>query len=155
MKTRAIDQGKRQKPFEFCRELFRLTMGGGAVFWLTTIATSLLPVAARYRAAFSNWSIQAVWIGSLLVGMIIGCCVSYSLLRFQAKIPAKDPILKAVILSAFMLVIALALVDAPMIFRGSGDALYYFLIGVVFNITRFLFLGIAIGCLHKSRQIWL
>jgi len=55
------------------KKLFILTIGGGVVFWATTIATSLLPIAAEYRAAFSNWKLQTVWVDSLLVGMIIGC----------------------------------------------------------------------------------
>jgi len=39
------------------KKLYKLTIGGGVVFWATTIATSLLPIAAEYRAAFSNWNI--------------------------------------------------------------------------------------------------
>jgi hypothetical protein len=35
--------------------LFILTIGGGAAFWGATIATSLLPIAAKYRDAYSNW----------------------------------------------------------------------------------------------------
>jgi hypothetical protein len=149
METRATGRSKRQKPYGFYKKLLKLTIGGGVVFWVTTIATSLLPIAAEYRAAFSNWSIQTVWVGSLPAGMIIGCCVSYSLLRFYEKIPTKDPILKSVILSAIALVIAIVLIDVPMIFHGSSDALYYFLIGVMFNAVRFLFLGAVIGYLYK------
>jgi hypothetical protein len=85
METQATGRSKRQTSYEFYKKLYKLTIGGGVVFWATTIATSLLPIAAEYRAAFSNWSIQTVWVDSLLVGMIIGCCVSYSLLRFFEK----------------------------------------------------------------------
>ena len=111
----------------------------------------LLPLAAEYRAAFSNWSIRTVWIDSLPVGMIIGCCVSYALLRFFEKIPTRDPILKSVILSFIALVIATILIDVPRSFLlpGSDDSLYYFLIGVTFNAARFLFLGLVIGYLYK------
>jgi len=149
METRATGQSKRQKPFGFYKKLLKLTIGGGVVFWVTSIVTSLLPIAAEYRAAFSNWSIQTVWVGSLLAGMIIGCCVSYSLLGFFGKIPTKDPILKSMILSAIVLVIAIILVDVPMISHGSSNALYYFLIGVMFSVARFLFLGMGIGYLYK------
>lgn len=72
METRATGQGKRQKPFGFYNKLLKLTFVGGAVFWATTVATSLLPIAAKYRAAFSNWSIQTVWVASLFMGMMIG-----------------------------------------------------------------------------------
>ena len=57
------------------KKLFKLTIAGGLVFWATSIATSLLPIAAEYRAAYSNWSIQTVWVYSLPLGMIIGYCV--------------------------------------------------------------------------------
>ena len=134
------------------KKLLLLTIGGGGVFWATTIATSLLPIAAEYRAAFSNWSIQTVWVDSLFAGMIIGCGVSYSLLRFIKKNPTKNPIQRSTILSFIALVIAIILIDVPRSFLlpGPSDALYYFLIGVMFNIARFLLLGIVIGYLYKK-----
>jgi hypothetical protein len=149
METRATGRSKRQKSYWFYKKLFKLAIGGGVVFWATTIATSLLPIAAEYRAAYSNWSLQTVWVDSLLVGMIIGCCVSYFLLRFFDKIPTKNPILKSGILSFIALVIAIILIDVPQSFHGPSDALYYFLIGVMFNVARFLALGIVIGYLYK------
>jgi hypothetical protein len=133
----------------FSKKLYKITFGGGVAFWVTTIATSLLPIAAEYRAAFSNWSIQTVWVGSLLAGMSVGCCVSYSLLRFFEKIPTQGPILKSVLLSSIALAIATILLDVPRSFHGPSDALYYFLIGALFNAARFLLLGLVIGYLYK------
>jgi Na+/phosphate symporter len=136
------------------KKLFKLTIAGGLVFWATTITTSLLPIAAEYRAAYSNWSIQTVWVTSLLMGMIIGYCVSYFLLRYFDKIPSKNPILKSGIISFIALIIVVILIDVPQSFfgmRNSFDALYYFLIGVMFNIARFLLLGIVIGYLYNER----
>lgn len=136
------------------KKLFKLTIGGGLVFWATTIATSLLPIAAEYRAAYSNWSIQTVWVASLPMGMIIGYCVSYFLLRYFDKIPSKNPILKSGIISFIALIIAVIVIDVPQSFFGmnnSFDALYYFLIGVMFNVARFLLLGIVIGYLYNER----
>lgn len=146
-----LSRSGRQTSCMFYIKALILTIGGGGVFWVTTIATSLLPIAAKYRAAFSNWSIQTVWIDSLLVGMIIGCCVSYSLLRLFEKIPTKDPILNSVIFSFVALVIAIILIDVPRTFLLSGpsDAWHYFLIGIMFNTARFLFLGLMIGYLFK------
>ena len=149
MKTKASGRSKRQKSYAFYAKLYKLSIGGGVAFWVTTIITSLLPIAAKYRAAFSNWSIQTVWVASLPMGLIIGCCVSYFLLRFHEKIPAKDSILKSVILCSIALVIAIILIDVPMILHVPGGALYYFFIGVVFNTVRFLFLGITVGYLYK------
>jgi Na+/phosphate symporter len=136
------------------KKLFKLTIAGGLVFWVTTIATSLLPIAAEYRAAYSNWSMQTVWIYSLLMGMIIGYGVSYFLLRYFDDIPSKNPILKSVMISFIALIIAVTVIDVPQSFfgmRNSFDALYYFLIGVMFNIARFLLLGIVIGYLYNDR----
>jgi hypothetical protein len=135
----------------FSKKLLILTIAGGAAFWATTIATSLLPIAAEYRAAFSSWSIQTVWVDSLFVGMIVGGCVSYFLLRFFDRIPTANPILKSVILSFIALVIAILLIDVPRSFLlpGPSEALHYFLIGVLFNTARFLFLGVVIGDLYK------
>ena len=151
MKAQAIEQGDRKTQSRINKKrLLKLTVGGGVVFWVTTIVTSLLPVAAEYRAAFSNWSIETVWIGSLIMGMIFGCCVSYSLLRFFEKIPAKGPIRKSVILSAIALVIAIVLVDVPMILHAPNTPVDFFLLGVVFNATRFILLGFIIGYLYKK-----
>lgn len=136
------------------KKQFKLTIGGGMAFWATTIATSLLPIAAEYRAAYSNWSIQTVWVASLPMGMIIGYCVSYFLLRYFDKIPSKNPIIKSGIISSIALIIALTLIDVPQSFFGMSnpfDALHYFLIGVMFNAARFLLLGIAIGYLYNER----
>ena len=125
-----------------------LAIAGGLAFWAATIAISLLPIAAEYRAAESISNIQTVWVGGLLVGMIIGCCLSFFLLRFFDKIPTKNPILKSVVLSFIAFVIAMILLEAPASFRTS-DALYYLLIGVIFNVPRFLFVGIVMGYLYK------
>jgi len=131
---------------EIWRKVVILAVVGGLAFWAATIATSLLPIAAEYRAA--RWSAQTVWVGSLPAGMIIGCLVSFSLLRFFDKIPTKNPILKSVILSFIALVIATILLEAPASFRTS-DALYYFLIGTMLNVPRFLFVGVVVGYLYK------
>ena len=130
------------------RKIVVLGVVGGLAFWAITIAISLLPIAAEYRAAESISNIQAVWAGGLLVGLIIAFGVSYFLLRFYDKIPAKNPILKSVVLSFIAFVIAMILLEAPASFRTS-DALYYLLIGVIFNVPRFLFVGIVIGYLYK------
>jgi len=53
-----------------------------------------------------------------------------------------------VILSFIAFVIAMILLEAPASFRTS-DVLYYLLIGVIFNVPRFLFVGIVIGYLYK------
>lgn len=133
------------------RTMLVLTIAGAAAFWAITLVTSLLPIAAAYRAAFSNWRIQTVWVDSLFAGLIVGCSVSYFLLRSLNKIPTKDPILESAKLSSIVLIFATILIDVPRSFLlpGPSDASYYFLIGLMFNAARFLLLGLTIGCLYK------
>jgi hypothetical protein len=144
-----LSQIKDQTTYKFYKKLLKLAIGGGIVFWAMTIATSLLPIAAEYRAHFTNWRIQTVWVDSLIVGVIIGSWVSYSLLRFMEKNPAGNPIQRSVLLSLVALVIAILLVDVPQSFllAGARGSLYYFLIGAIFNAARFLALGLMIGYL--------
>ena len=131
------------------RKIVVLGVVGGLAFWAITIAISLLPIAAEYRSAFSKANIQTVWVASLPAGLIIGCCVSYFLLRFFDKIPTKNPISKSVIISFIALVITTILNLVPHSFLGQRDVLHYFLIGIMLDAPRFLFLGIVIGYLYK------
>ena len=133
------------------KNLLVLTIAGAAAFWVTTVATSLLPLAAEYRAAYTNWKIQTVWIDSLIAGLIIGGGVSYFLLRSLSKNPAKHPVWESAHLGFIALVIITILVDVPrsLLAPGPGNAWswYYFLVGLMFNAARFLLLGLAIGYL--------
>ncbi len=133
------------------KNLLVLTIGGAIVFWATTVATSLLPLAAEYRAAYTNWKIQTVWVDSLFAGLITGCGVSYFLLRSLNKAPTKDPVVGAARLGFVALVIATILIDVPRILLtpGPGNGWYYFFVGLMFNAARFLLLGFAIGYLCR------
>jgi hypothetical protein len=134
------------------REIWRkasiLAMGGGLGFWVANFAISLTPIAAEYRAALSI-SYLPMLLEALLGGLIIGFCVSYSLVRFFDKIPTKNPILKSVILSFIVLIVVTMLIEVPAKFlTTTSDALRYFLIGAIFNGLRILALGIVIGYLY-------
>jgi hypothetical protein len=147
METQATDRSKQQTSSEFYKKLFKLTIGGGVVFWAITFAFSLLPIAAEFRAALSISYVQMILAESLLGGIIISCGLSFFLLRFFDKIPKKNPILKSVILSFVALGIVFILVGVAA--SRTSDALHIFLIGVTLNIPRFLFVGIVIGYLYK------
>ena len=127
------------------RKVIILGIAGGLAFWAITIAISLLPIAAEYRAAESISDIQTVWVGGLIIGLIIGCLVSYFLLRFFNKIPTKHPILKALILSFAAIVV----IEVLSTFGNPSNASVYLLIDTVMNIPRILALGIVIGYLYK------
>ncbi len=134
---------------DFWVTLIRLTLAGGIAFWVTSIITSLLPIAAAYRAALSDWSAQTVWIASLFAGLLIGGCVSCAFLRHYGKIPAKEPIMKAVLVSFCALIVFTVVIDVPVSLQGHGDSLHSFLIGFTFNAARFLLLGAATGCQYR------
>src|SRR3989304_9630331 len=105
METQATGRSKRQTAHELYKKLFKLTGAGGAAFWITDFVISVSPIASEYRAAFSISHLPMALVGALVGGLIIGCCVSYSLLRFFDKLPAKTPIPKALILSFVALVL--------------------------------------------------
>ena len=147
METQATGRSKRQTSNEFYKKLFKLTIGGGVEFWAITIAFSLTPIRAEFRAALSMSYVQTVLVEALIGGMIISFCISYFLLRFFDKIPTKNPILKSVILSFVAQGIVLILHGVAA--SRTSDALHVFLIGAMLNVPRFLFVGIVIGYLYK------
>ena len=130
------------------RNVFVLAFAGGVAFWLANFAISRTSIAAEYRAALSI-SYYPMLLEALLGGLMIGFCVSYFLLRFFDKIPTQDPISKSVILTCIVLVIVTILIGGPSSFLATGDVLRYFIIGAIFNVLRFLALGIGIGYLYK------
>jgi hypothetical protein len=130
------------------KNLFKLTIGGGLAFWAFTVAFSLLPMMAEFRAAFSIPYISGAIVDPLFGGLIISCYVSYFLLRFFDKIPTKNPILKSVILSFVALGINFILLGVAA--SRTSDALHVFLIGAMLNIPRYLFLGVIIGHLYDK-----
>jgi NhaP-type Na+/H+ or K+/H+ antiporter len=130
------------------RKALVLTVAGGLGFWVTNFAISRTPIAAEYRVALSI-SYLPMLLESLVGGLIVGFCVSYPLLRFFHKIPTKTPILKSVVLSSIVLVIATILLQAPASAFTTRDDLRYFLIGTMFNVLRILALGLVIGYLYK------
>ena len=109
METQASGRSKRQTSHEFSKKLYKLTVAGGVAFWITDFAISLSPIASEYMAAFSISYLPLALVEALVGGLIIGCFVSYFLLRFFEKIPTKNPILKSVILSFTAIVIIEAL----------------------------------------------
>lgn len=135
---------KRQRSYEVYKKALKLAIVGGVVFWAFTIATSLTPIGAEFRA-ISSTSYAEFLVGALPAGLIIGYCVSYCLLLYFDRIPTKNPILKSVILSF----VALVIIQALSTFFNLSNALVYFLIGAGMNVLRFLALGIVIGYLYE------
>jgi hypothetical protein len=141
METQATARSKRQTSHEFYKKLFKMTGAGGAAFWITDFVISVSPFAAEYKAAFSISYLPMALVEALVGGLVIGCWVSYLLLRFFDKIPTKNPILKALTLSLVTMVI----IEVLSTLVNPGNATVYLLIDTGMNLPRFLTLGIVIG----------
>jgi hypothetical protein len=129
---------------ELAKKALELGVAGGLAFWATNFATSLMPLAAQYRAELSISYTLMVLVESLVGGVIIGCCVGYALVRFFDRIPAATPILKSLALS----LVALVVIQAFATILDVGFPPFYILLGAVLNLPRFLALGIVIGVLY-------
>jgi len=146
METQATSRSKRQTSHEFYKKLCKLTLSGGAAFWIIDFVISVSPIAAGYRAAFSISNLPMALVEALVGGLMIGGCVSYFLLRFFEKIPTKNPILKSVILSF----VAMLMIEVLSTLVNPSNASVYLLIDTGMNVPRFLALGIVVGHLYKK-----
>ena len=118
---------------------------GGAGFWLANFAISLTPVAAEYRAGLSI-SYVPMLAEALVGGLVLGFAVSYVLYRHFDRIPTRTPMAKSILVSLLALVVLTVLVDVPgKFFTAIENPVRYFVIGAVFNMVRFLALGVAVG----------
>jgi hypothetical protein len=137
---------------DFRGKMAVLTIAGGAAFWLSNFAISRTTFAAEYRAAMSI-SYYPMLLEALIGGLIIGCCVSYPLLRFFERIPAKEPIVKSIILSSAVLVIVTLVLGGPSSFYATNNVVRYFILGTIFNVIRISALGIAIGIVFEKQNM--
>ncbi len=146
METQTTARSKRQTSQEFYKKLFKLTGAGGAAFWIIDFVISVSPIAAEYKAAFSISNLPLALVEALFGGLMIGCCVSYFLLRFFDKIPTQNPILKTLILSF----VAMLTIEVLSTLVNPSNVSVYLLIDTGMNVPRFLALGIVIGHLYDK-----
>jgi hypothetical protein len=146
METQAAARSKRKTSREFYKKLYKLTGAGGAAFWITDFILSVSPIAAEYKAAFSISNLPTALVEALVGGLMIGCCVSYFLLRFFDKIPTKKTILKALILSFA----AMFMIEILSTLGNPSNASVYLLIDTGMNVPRFFALGIVVGHLYDK-----
>ena len=146
METQHTAQSKAQASLEFSKKLLKLTGAGGAAFWVTDFVISVSPIAAKYKAAFSISSLPLALVQALVGGLVIGCCVSFFLLRFFDKLPTQNPILKALILSFA----AMFMIEVLSTLGNPSNAYVYLLIDTGMNVPRFLALGIVVGHLYDK-----
>jgi hypothetical protein len=141
MHTGATVLLKRESFRDFSRKLLKFAVAGGAAFWVTDFLMAVSPIAAAYKAAFSFSSLPVALIEALAGGLVIAFSVSFILLRFFDRIPGKNPILKALMLSfgAMVIIEVLSAIGNP------SHASVYLLVDTGMNAPRFLALGIVIG----------
>lgn len=128
-----------------------LALMGGAAFWLANFAISLTPIAAEYRAALSI-SYVPMLLEALAGGLVLGVGVSLALLRFADRVPGRNPLQKALLLSLAVLAIATILIELPAkMTAGIPNPARYLVIGTVFNTIRILALGLVVGAAAARR----
>jgi hypothetical protein len=146
METQATGRSRQQTSHEFYKKLLKLAGAGCAAFWITDFAISVSPFGAEYLAAFSISYLPMALAEALVGGWIIGCGVSYFLLRFFDKIPIKYPIVKALILSF----IAMLMIEVLSTLGNPDNAFVYLIIDTGMNVPRFFALGMIVGHLYDT-----
>lgn len=128
-----------------------LALMGGAAFWLANFAISLTPIAAEYRAALSI-SYVPMLLEALAGGLVLGFGVSMALIRFADRVPGRNPLQKALLLSLAALAIATIVIELPAKMTAAiPDPVRYLVIGTVFNTIRILALGLIVGAAASRR----
>jgi len=118
-----------------------LAATGSAAFWITDFVMAVSPIAAAYKAAFSFSSLPVALVEALAGGLVIAFVVSFFLLRFFKRIPGKNPIIKALLLSFTAMVI----IEFLSALANPAHASIYLLLDTGMNVPRFLALGLVIG----------
>ncbi len=148
METQLTGQGKARASREFPKKLLMLAAPGGAAFWITDFIIAVSPITAQYQAAFSISSLPIALVEALAGGLLIAIYVSYFLLRFFDRIPGKNPIHKALILSFSAMVI----IEVLSALANPAHASIYLLLDTGMNAPRFLALGLVIGYVFDKQN---
>ncbi|HOW91033.1 MAG TPA: hypothetical protein PK883_01850 [Anaerolineaceae bacterium] len=148
MQTRATGLSKQESSRDFSKKLLKLTVSGGAAFWVIDFIMAVSPIATAYQAAFSFSSLPVALLEALAGGMVIAFSVSFILLQSFEKIPGKKPIVKALILSF----IAMAIIEVLSTLGNPNHASVYLLLDSGMNAPRFLALGLMIGYLFDKQN---
>jgi hypothetical protein len=106
------------------------------------------PIAAAYKAAFSFSSLPVALVEALAGGMVIAFSVSFFLLRFFCRLPGKNPVQKALILSFS----AMAIIEVLSAIGNPAHAFVYLVLDSGMNIPRFLALGWTIGFVFDKQN---
>jgi hypothetical protein len=121
-----------------------LAVAGGLAFWAANFAISLTPLAAEYRAALSIPYLPMI-AAALIGGLLIAGCVSFGLVEFYDRVPTRNAVLKALLLSFAIFV----LMEIFTLYINLGNFTLYHWIGAAINLPRFVALGLAVGYLYE------
>jgi hypothetical protein len=126
-------------------------LAGAAAFWLSNLAISWTPVAADYRAAMSVPYV-AMLLEAAVGGLVVAVVLALLLARFPDRIPGNGALRQAILLVVVVLVVVTLLVEVPSKLRaGVADPGHWLLVATVFNVIRFLALGVTIGSTSLRR----
>jgi len=148
MQTRATGLSKQESSRDFSKKLLKLAVTGGAVFWVIDFLMAVSPIAAAYKAAFSFASLPVALVEALAGGLVIAFSVSFFLLRFFSRLPGKNSIQKALILSFSVMVI----IEVLSAIGNPAHALVYLVLDTGMNIPRFVALGWTIGFVFDKQN---
>lgn len=148
MQTSVTGQTTAQASREFLKKLLMLVAAGGAAFWITDFVMAVSPIASAYKAAFSISSLPVALVEALAGGLVIAVCVSFVLLRFFDRIPGKNSIHKALILSFS----GMAIIEVLSALANPAHASIYLLLDTGMNVPRFLALGLVIGYVFDKQN---
>ena len=148
MQTSVTGQTTAQASREFLKKLLMLAAAGGAAFWITDFIMAVSPIAADYKAAFSFSSLPVALVEALAGGLVIAFSISFFLIRFFSRLPGKNSIFKALILSfgAMIIIEVLSALGDP------AHAFTYLVLDTGMNIPRFLALGWTIGFVFDKQN---
>jgi len=148
MQTRTIGRSKAQASREFPKKLLLLAATGGAAFWIIDFVIAVSPIGAQYQAAFSIASLPEALVEALAGGLVIAFCISYFLLRFFERIPGKNPIVKALLLSFT----AMATIEFLSALGNPSHGSDFLLLDTLMNVPRFVALGWMIGYVFAKQK---
>ena len=141
MQTWGRGQSKVQASREVSKRLLKLAAAGGAAFWVTDFVIVVSPISSTYKAAFSISSLPVALVEALAGGLVIAFCISFCLLRFDHRIPGKDPFQKVLILSLGVM----AIIEVLSALGNPLHASVFLLLETLMNVPRFLALGWVVG----------
>lgn len=148
MQTMATGLNKKELSREFSKKLLKLAVAGGAAFWVTDFLMAVSPIAATYKAAFSFSSLPVALVAALAGGLVIAFSISYFMLRSFYRLPGKNSIFKALILSFS----AMAIIEVLSAIGDPAHPFVYLVLDTGMNTPRFLALGIVIGYLYGKQN---